>query len=149
MSENIFSLSHVALYVKGWYNRSNNIIEDLSKCIEADGFPFNNTTHDIFNLIFGKLINSKIIHPETNLKSLINSASPHDCWRVGYYTKDSLCNPNPQIEYNYYTALIYSCLYYVQNLEKDQWNYHVKPDPNVLPVSKEKVKEYEKLIIQS
>ncbi|MDA3780343.1 MAG: hypothetical protein PF487_09040 [Bacteroidales bacterium] len=146
---NKFSLTHVALYSKHWYNHSNNIIEDLSKCINADGFYISPVSGEIFNIIFNKLINAEVLDMKTNLISLINDASPKNSWKNAYYTKDSICNPNPKIEYDYYTALIYSCIYYIQNLEKDQWDFTVNPDPKVLPVSKEKIQAYEILLIKS
>ena len=39
--ENIFKLSHVVLYAKGWYQKSDDIWKDLKKILNLDDYsPF-------------------------------------------------------------------------------------------------------------
>lgn len=88
--ENKFTLSHVVLYAKGWYQESNDVWEDLKKVLELDNYtPFTendilfiiisnfqdaylgNSNNCLFNVIAG-IENNMIIYENNYRLALIN-----------------------------------------------------------------------------
>lgn len=85
--ENKFKLSHLALYAKGWYNRSDNIWEDLKKILCLDGYtPF--TNGDVYSIILGK-VQECPSYRWTELREVLIGIHPNNCWKFGYYVKNN------------------------------------------------------------
>ncbi len=145
------NIAHVILYAKHWYKRSDDIIEDLKKCLSSNYMPDNK--YNIF-IILTRVV-SQIpwmmrhgIHYYTF--NLLEAISPNECWKYGYYTTDHvgwIHNSEDKSKlkpYDYQMAVIY---YYLSTLccmeIKELGGELPKPDENILPIEHpEKVKEF-------
>lgn len=91
----IFPLGHVTLYAKGWYNKSDDVFEDLKKILILDDYtPFSN--NDVLSI----LINNYNKYFNINLLEFLSDLHKENCWKISY------CAEN----YDYYTAIIYKIL---------------------------------------
>jgi hypothetical protein len=142
--ENKFKLSHLALYAKGWYYKSEDIWQDLIKVLELDNYtPFSKS--DVFHIITNRF--SEFDYRLTELREVLSGIQPKECWKVGYYTKGNYFTSNPEElpEYDMETAFIYYVLSTLRFLENTQWNV-VTPDYSSLKmgknITKKKVKEH-------
>lgn len=141
-----FKLSHVVLYAKGWYEKTDNVWEDLKKILVLDNYtPFTNS--DVFSIMVSSF--QKIDCRQSELREVLFGIHPSECWKVGYYVKenkdwarkeeqDSLPN------YNMPTATIYYILSYLRFIDRENWeekipNYKFYPKPK--NISNKKVKE--------
>jgi hypothetical protein len=83
-----FQLSHLALYAKGWYLKTDDIWEDLKKILELDNYsPFSKM--DVYNIIVSSFQDSEL-YRITDLKEVLTGIHPSNCWKYGYYTNS--CN---------------------------------------------------------
>lgn len=152
-----FNLKHTVLYAKGWYRRSKNIFDDLSKCLEADGYlgTFEGDSPEqiknrVAYLIVGQFERIPNKGYANSLQSFYEGIKPHNVWKYGYYTKGFKFMRSPEEidkspEYDYDEAVVRYCLSHFCGLEKCEWNV-IKPDfKNVLKknegVKDKKVKE--------
>lgn len=113
-----FPLSHITLYAKGWYNRSEDIISDLIKILALDNYtPYDK--NDVVLILLGAYEKSF----DVRLVDLINSIHKYNCWKVGYYTKNAewLKEYETLPEYDMYTAVIYKILSDLRFLDKKDW----------------------------
>lgn len=105
-----FNLGHVSLYAKGWYNKSDDIWADLKQILNLDNYgPCNK--NDVFNIIVRRFEEANLVY--NPIIDMLDNIAPHNCWRVGYYTKNytrflSLNKPN--VEYDLHTAVLYYVL---------------------------------------
>lgn len=107
----IFPLSHVVLYAKGWYKRTDNVWDDLLEILKLDDYtPFDRG--DVYNIIVSRF--SEFDHPQANLRNVLFSISENNCWKVGYYTKGNAqwsSKPKEELsDYDMQTAVIYHIL---------------------------------------
>jgi len=113
-----FYLSHVTLYAKGWYNRSEDIVSDLIKILKLDDY----TPYDKNDVVL-ILLNAYEKSFNVRLVDLISSIHKYNCWKVGYYTKNAEWVKEYETlpEYDMYTAVIYKILSDLRFLEKKDW----------------------------
>lgn len=102
-----FKLSHVTLYAKGWYNKSNDVYTDLLNILKLDDYtPFEN--NDVIRILlynYEESFNIKLI-------DFISDIHESNCWKVGY-PKD--------LKYDLYTAIIYKILFDIKYIEDKNW----------------------------
>lgn len=106
-----FQLNHTVLYAKGWYNKTDNVFEDLKKILLLDDYtPF--TNNDVFGILvrnYEKLFENK------SLLTFLIDISPSETWKVNYPTKGNVWMRNNKEnesypEYDLHTAIIYKIL---------------------------------------
>lgn len=118
-----YKLSHLVLYAKGWYKKSDNIWEDLIKILELDGYsPYN--IDDVYNIILSSLDSSEFTHRFTELREVLYGIYPSNCWKYGYYVKENKdwANTGTVIhEYVVPTAFIYYVLGNLRFLDNTYW----------------------------
>lgn len=116
----MWNLSHVALYAKGWYQKTDNIWEDLIKILELDNYtPF--TKEDIFIILSIEWSNFTKNSDFYTIRHLLEGIHPTQCWKVGYYTKGncSWLKPYQELpEYDMPTAFIYYILSNLRDIER-------------------------------
>lgn len=78
-----FELGHVTLYAKGWYNRTENVFEDLKQMLKLDGYEYCNTNDLIF-----LIMTNKFKHLEIDWSTFLSEIKPNNGWQVGYYTRE-------------------------------------------------------------
>ena len=132
-------LSHVTLYAKKWYKRSENIYDDLRKCLTADGYSgeiYSDTD------VLMKLLNEaeSLIETPSKLFNFHLDIQESQCWRFGYYTKCNFASVG-DADYDQNIAIIYWCLDKLNNLNHNEFLIK-KPDfENVLPAFDDKTLE--------
>lgn len=115
-------LSHVVLYAKGWYERTNNIFDDLKKMLELDEYtPF--TNGDIVSIIVNNYERSFNI----KLSDFINDTHPDNCWKIGYYTDtcDWVKDYKSLPKYDYHTAVLYKILSDFRFIDNTKWDMKI------------------------
>jgi hypothetical protein len=118
-----FKLSHLTLYAKGWYQKSDDIWNDLKEILKLDDYtPF--TNYDVYSIILNSFQNFNN-QRSTELKEVLNGIHPNNCWKYGYFVKDNHQWFNDKIEdlpnYDMQTAFIYYVLSSLRFLESDLW----------------------------
>jgi hypothetical protein len=110
-----FPLSHVALYAKGWYRKSDNIFEDLRKILEFDNYtPFTNA--DVVTILLRNYESSI----KVSLVGFINEIHPTNSWKTGYMTQESMFKKEGK-EFDLYESIIYKILSDVRFLSVNEW----------------------------
>ena len=132
-----FALSHLTLYAKGWYLRTDDIWEDLKKILELDDYsPF--SKNDVYSIITSRF--SEFEHRSSELRQVLFGIHPSECWKYGYYTKDNehwFHRIDVQLPmYDMQTAFIYYVLSNLRNLNKTKWNVKL-PKYTKYPKSKD------------
>lgn len=103
---NKFKLSHVVLYAKGWYCKTDNVWEDLKHILKLDNYePY--TNNDVLMIILRHYQNWK--GENLRLIDFICDIHPQNCWKTGFYTKDDWDKKSTQ-EYSMELACIYKIL---------------------------------------
>jgi hypothetical protein len=113
-----FRLSHVALYSKGWYETSDDVVSDLIKILKLDDYsPFDK--NDVLRILLSNYEESF----EINLIDFISSINQHNCWKHGYYTKNCEWVKEHETlpEYDMYMAVIYKILSDIRFIERNSW----------------------------
>lgn len=132
-----FALSHLTLYAKGWYLRTDNIWEDLIKILELDNYTAF-TKNDVYSIISGRF--SEFDHRTSKLQQVLYGIHPNECWKYGYYTKDNehwfhrIDVDLPK--YDMPTAFLYYVLSNLRDLETKNWIVKI-PKYTKYPKSKE------------
>jgi hypothetical protein len=108
MEENKIKLSHTVLYAKGWYEKSDNIIEDLIVTLKLDDYTAF-TKRDVCIIIINEFHRKK---KHFDLIHFLKDIHPSRVDMIGY--------PN-NIEYDLHLATLYYVLSYFKFLDKDQW----------------------------
>ena len=119
-----FKLSHVILYAKGWYLRTDNIFEDLKKILALDNYsPFSDL--DVYLILLNEVQESKG-YRWTELREVLNGIYPQNCWRYGYYVKDTYSwsdKPKEGLpDYDMPTAFIHYVLSCLRYINSEDWN---------------------------
>lgn len=149
-----FSLRHVVLYAKGWYKRTDNIFNDLSKLLEMDGYlgTFEGDSEaQIKNRVAYLLLSHLQRIPLTgNARTLVDffeSVKEGNCWKYGYYTKNNYTFKKSEDvlpDYDFDEAVVRYCLSHFGDLSKGQWDT-IPPDFTRFPkgdkVTNKRVKE--------
>jgi len=131
-----FKLGHVALYAKNWYKRSDNIWEDLKKCLSGDGYSGEVfSKNDVLQVIlnnFEKIPNKHF----TLMRYFHEGIKPSQCWKHGYITKDHtwFTGSDKLPEYDIDEAAVRYCLSEFKLLHSKEWKA-IRPDFNVLPMA--------------
>ena len=105
-------LNHFILYCKGWYNRTENIFEDLKKILVLDDYtPFSN--NDVLSIIINQY--ERDFKDNLRLVNLLSDIDPKNSWKISYYTKGNADWLKPEDrdilpEYDYYTAILYKIM---------------------------------------
>ena len=132
--KNIFTLSHVVLYAKGYYNKSGDIYTDLKQILQYDDYsPF--TNNDVFGIISHRFQESGI-YRITDLTEVLNGISPYNCWKYGYvveeskqwFDKDAIVQ-----KYDIQTAFIYYVLSSLSTLSNENWIKKVPKYSKITP----------------
>jgi len=146
-----FNLKHVMLYAKHWYKRSDNIWDDLKKCLTADGFYGEvMTKYDVAYLLLNAY-DKLPFYGNERLVTFVEGIAKENCWKHGYYTTDhkwvKLKENEVFPEYDYHESIVRYVLSFMVQIAPDKEGITLcEPDfENVLPpnnhVTKEKVKE--------
>lgn len=99
--------THIYLYAKYHYKR-NDVIEDLKLIVEKTYLIGEPDTQDVISILLN--LAQKYIQKNFVLfREFVNDISPYETWKVGYYTKESINNPNMK-DYDFNLAVIYKCL---------------------------------------
>jgi len=121
-----FKLSHLALYAKGWYKKTDDIWADLLKILELDNYtPF--TKNDVFIIILGCFDRAEFDSNCNELRKVLEGIHPSNCWKVGYYTKGTSWFKGTQEEkdslpeYDMPTAFIYYVISSLRFIESNNW----------------------------
>jgi len=129
-----FKLSHLVLYAKGWYAKTDDVWEDLQKILRLDNYtPFHK--NDVYSIIVGNV--QEYGQRWTELREIMFGIHPHECWKYGYYTEESKhwAHKDAKIaEYDMPTAFIYYVLSNLRQLDNKKWNvvtpkYKLHPKP--------------------
>ena len=139
----VFPLSHTVLYAKGWYEKTDNIWEDLKKILVLDNYtPF--TKNDVFYILVSRF--QELNCRQSELREVLIGIHPQECWKVGYYTKEvedwAIKEEQDTLkDYDMPTATIYYILSYLRFLGKDGWvektpNYKLYPKPKNISTKK-------------
>lgn len=132
--ENIFKLSHLVLYAKGWYKKTDDIWADLLKILKLDDYtPFDK--NDVYFIITNAFQNYKC--RQTELREVLINITPNNSWKVGYYTKGNAewlkdLEKIDLPEYNMETAFIYYVLSTIRFIDNKDW-IPVTPKCNKYP----------------
>lgn len=132
-----FALSHLTLYAKGWYLRTDDIWEDLKKILELDNYtPF--TKGDVYSIIAARF--SEFDHRSSELFEVLKGIHPNSCWKYGYYTKDNkhwFHRIDRQLpEYDMPTAFLYYVRSTLVSLDREHWKIKL-PKYTKYPKSKD------------
>lgn len=102
-----FPLSYVTLYAKGWYQKSDNLEEDLIKILKLENY----TAFDLFDVyrILLKFYNKSF---KIDLFDFISDIDVNNCWKIAYYPKN----------YNLYEAVIHKILSDLRMLDNTEWD---------------------------
>jgi len=79
--ENKFKLSHTVLYSKGWYNKTDDIMEDLKKSLILDGYSDMIDSKNVVSIMINRFNDLNF-----SLYDILSTISEDNCYRVGYYT---------------------------------------------------------------
>lgn len=130
-----FKLQHVVLYAKNWYHKSDNLIEDLKKCLTGDNYSGEFfTKNDVLRVIVNQF--EKLpYNQDRGLIAILNETKPQNCWKYGYYTKQHPVNfnPNDLPEYDFDTACLYYILSVLRFMDSKEWIPCVPNFDKVLP----------------
>lgn len=114
-------LNHFILYSKGWYNQTDDVVQDLIKILQLDGFsPFDK--NDVLFILVNRYEKD---FKSNRLVDFISNIHPNNCWKVSYFTKGNCdwLNKDEQDklpEYDYYTAVIYKIISHYRFFEVDK-----------------------------
>lgn len=79
----MFTLAHVMLYAKGWYEKSGDIWADLMKILELDDYtPFNKG--DVYSILIHRFEDLPEEVYGRKLSTLLNDIDEHNSWKFGY-----------------------------------------------------------------
>lgn len=134
-------LKHVALYTKGWYQRTDDIWADIQACLVGDDYtPF--TKQDILDIVIRNVtpLFSNYTVSDFTIE-LISSINPVECWKNGYYHKEHTWIPKKEsekfAEYDYQQAVLW---FYLSRLQRatvyECGGLPKKANEKVLPLSK-------------
>lgn len=134
--EKKYKLSHLVLYAKGWYKKSDDVWEDLKKILELDNYsPFDKV--DVYSIIISSLSDKEFYPRFIELREVLNGIHPDNCWKYGYYIKGNpwQSNPTKLVEYDMPTAFIYYILSNLRFIDNAEWivktpNYKKHPRPD-------------------
>jgi hypothetical protein len=129
-----FTLQHVVLYSKYWYERTD-LLSDIKKCLSADDY-----SGECFRMVdCARVIMHQFSLLDTNrniLEEFVFAIQDENIWKCGYYTKTNspwyIVKDLPDYDVN--EAIIRYCLSCFSMLRNDQWN-RCKPDFNILNIS--------------
>lgn len=137
-----FYLVNFALYTKFHYKRSENIWEDVKKCLQADGYtPENN--EDILGIIQSNILD---LVKESQYRYFFNDYNhgiqEKNCWKYGYYTEGNnwMGRTEPLPKYDQQTAILHWFKSYLSNVLVENLGWDLKNPPKankkVLPLTK-------------
>lgn len=121
MKTKIFPLTNLVLYAKGWYEKTDDIWDDLKKILELDNYsPF--TKGDVYSIILARF--SEFECRQSELREVLLGIHPFECWKSGYYTKNSTWVKDSEKlpEYDMPTAFIKYVLSSLMMIDNTQWN---------------------------
>lgn len=133
-------LKHVALYTKGHYQKSGDLVQDLIQCLIWDGFGPETIDHVL--AIISRRVCRLFSHwdlPDYTIE-LIHALDPEECWKYGYYTKHHTWagDKDSLPEYDYRMAVLYFYLSKLQGATVKELGGLPEPDPRVLPLTNPK-----------
>ena len=126
--KNTFKLSHLVLYAKDWYLKTDNIWEDLIKILELDNYtPFDKM--DVYSIILSSVQNFGL-YKWTELTEVLNGIHPANCWKYGYYVKDNVFWAGGKTveelpDYDMPTAFIYYTLSNLRFIYSNDWEHKI------------------------
>lgn len=139
MKKELFTLGHVALYAKGWYQRSSDVVADMKQCLRGTYEVDCMTKRDVAQVILNALLRSDFgkTHTMMEPQRLIEDIAPNNCHTVGYYHRETplpiWCGVMPDVEYDYWTAVIHLCLSRLLMAESGECKMCIPDFKNVLP----------------
>lgn len=143
MDNKKLSLTHTALYAKGWYHRGGpkknptTVWDDLKKCLGADGYLGDLMSDaDVTAVILHRLEEMKLRDLEPSL--LIDGIHPSNCWKYGYMIKNynAWFSIHEAKEYNLYEAVVHYCLSTISIMMADKIETMFPNFHDVLPRKK-------------
>jgi len=165
-----FSLQHVVLYAKDWYERENKctIWQDLEKLIEADGYNGIITGYTeiqkqnkIAYIIVSHYGRIQYKGSQNSLVTFYEGIKDYNCYKIGYYTKTNTVNhitmskeeKEKLPDYDYDEAVVRYCLSCLCALTTEEWNV-CRPDFSILPrrkgiTNKDVERVFEKKVVKA
>ena len=138
-----FSLQHVVLYGKHWYERSDDFWADIKKCLTADGYYGESMdNNDAANIIL-KQFERLPPRRDNSISSVVFGIMEHEVWKCGYYTKHCtwVKDHDKLPDYDVLHAIVSYCLSGFCNLQSELWT-PIPPDTKkVLPLRKDLTKK--------
>ncbi len=147
-----FELQHVALYTKGWYDRSDNIWYDILKCLQGDNRlgwidlkePISQSTKDdILSIIIRNVAPMFNKELKDFAHDLVFEINPATCWRYGYYHTGHTWTKKDKLKgYDYQEATLWYFLSKIQGELLSNLESLPDPDDKILPVGEERLKRF-------
>lgn len=149
-----FPLQHVALYTKGWYDRSGEIWRDILKCLQGDKrLDWINPDESITDVIKQDILSVIIrnVAPMFNKElkdfahDLVFEINPTVCWKYGYYHKGHSWLSSKggyNNEYDYQEATLWYFLSKIQGEILSNIDDLPTPNDKILPVGEERLKRF-------
>jgi len=117
-----FRLTNVALYAKGWYEKTDDMYADLKKILALDGYtPF--VDNDVYRIIIYAYQDFVTQNTNFRLSVFLDDISQHSCWKHGYFTEGSGWGKKDEIlpKYNMQTAVIKKILSDCVSMDNECW----------------------------
>jgi len=119
-----FRLSHLCLYAKGWYQKTNDIVKDLQIVLSLDGFSGDLfSKREIASFMISKCEKIDIVHFSTS--KVVAGLEPSQTFKTGYVhnlTPKYFVREDEQLQdYDYCLAIIYYCLSGLSMLDNEKW----------------------------
>jgi len=133
-----FTLTNTVLYAKGWYLQTDDLIEDLKKILELDGYTAF-IKNDVYNIILHRVEDFAVNNKHwTKMSAILDGIHPYNCWKHNYYIGENniWADAKTKIQkYDQQTAFIYYALSNMRDLSKEEWNVKM---PRVTKYPKDK-----------
>ena len=141
-----FSLQHVVLYSKHWYERTDDFWADIKKCLTADGYCGEYmTNNNAANVILKQFERIPPRH-DNSISAVVFGIMEHEIWKCGYYTNSCkwVKDYDKLPEYEVLHAIVSYCLSSFCNMETKYWTPVAPDTKNVLPLRKGTTKKHVK-----
>jgi len=133
---------NLLLYAKGWYVKTGNIVEDIVKCLNADGYDQlkPNMINDTISIVVRYTMNLQIkdnnLHPD-KIVDMLSKLNPDNTKQMGYMTPISNYGVH-KYEYDYATTVLWYCLSELGMLNVEICGSLPEPNPEVLELYRAK-----------
>ncbi len=119
--KNLYKLSHVVLYAKDFYVKSEDVWKDLISILEIEGYTVC-SKKDVYEIIINSIEKKEFDYRFNDLREVLRNITPEECWKFGYYTKEhTWADIDNKPDYDMQTAFIFYVLCNLRMLETKYW----------------------------